>query len=170
MLQSIPELSSVDLYAPWYGGFPKGTVLVLAALVLIFWRMAAGYRDGIVLVLGRFISLVITTVFLYVFSGWAAARDLWHPGRPIAAVLYLLLAYISYQAVCRAVTFLGKILREIPIIGWVDGVFGAFFGCAWAVLTAVLVSWLLGFDLAGMTEAVLARLDILLHNAMQDFI
>lgn len=163
VLSILPDFSTYDLYAPWRFGFPIGTIVVIIALVFVLVRAVLGYNNGILLEAGSLITIVLTVIALRYAGLFLEGKGVWYPGGLIFSSIYMIGFILLYRVVYGAVRVVGSVIRDLPIIGFLDGLLGAASGAAWGILLVLAIQLMTNVDITGATLATVRRLDEIRH-------
>ncbi len=111
-------------------------ILAIIVLVLFLWKIADGYKKGMVKEIISFISLlVLCLVAALIRMGLSSYMEGEFVGVAVAVVLLALLS-IAHHLVGAAL-FPAKILSKLPIIHWADKLLGMVVGA----LEVVMILW-----------------------------
>ena len=111
-------------------------ILEIIVLVILLWKIRAGYKRGMVKEVISFFSLIVLCVVIgLIGKGLQSYMEREYLGIVIAAVLLWGLGIA--HSLLGLILFPAKLLVKLPIIQWVDKLLGAVVGA----LETVIVLW-----------------------------
>lgn len=117
-------------------------------LLVILWRMAAGFRKGFVRELLSLIALAIAGVSAYLVLGAIGSYFNREIGRLIQIVVILLVIGVVYK--CIHLLFVSlKLVSKLPVIRGADKLLGALLGILeGSAIVCYTISWLKAWGLS----------------------
>ena len=108
-------------------------ILLIAFIIIMIWRIAAGMKKGIVRELLSFISVLFVALIVGLVS---MISNAYHEENYISiAVMVGIIVVISIAfSVIKVVFFPAKVLTKLPVLSSVDKLFGLVVGVAEALL------------------------------------
>lgn len=157
----IPKLQDIDLSALSFLGISGATWTVIIAALMTVAFVIIGYKNGIVTELSSLLGLISAFFVIHFFS--AAIKDIvpLKYGLIPRALAFLVVSIIVYHVVKYLSGSLGKVLRKLPIIGFLSGVLGALAGCVKSLLLMILVQEVSGINIIAAIEAALIKVKFL---------
>ena len=133
-------------------------ITLCAGAVLLFF-IARGYKRGILVELGRLISLALTLAALFFCKPYSTPLIMnYLPVKSAGlATVYILLTFIVYKIVYQIVLKIGIAVREVPVVGWVAGMLGAAAGCVETVIMVGIFQLITGIPVTASVSAVLEK-------------
>lgn len=111
-------------------------ILVIAAVLVLLWKVTDGYKHGMVKEIISFISLIVLCVIVVLLgSGLQSYMEKKYIGVAIAILLLCILGIVHH--LLGLVFFSAKMISKLPVIHWVDKVLGIVTGA----LETVLLLW-----------------------------
>lgn len=111
-------------------------ILVIAAVLVLLWKVTDGYKHGMVKEIISFISLIVLCVIVVLLgSGLQSYMEKKYIGVAIAILLLCILGIVHH--LLGLVFFSAKMISKLPVIHWVDKVLGTVTGA----LETVLLLW-----------------------------
>ena len=111
-------------------------ILVIAAVLVLLWKVTEGYKHGMVKEIISFISLIVLCVIVVLLgSGLQSYMEKKYIGVAIAILLLCILGIVHH--LLGLVFFSAKMISKLPVIHWVDKVLGIVTGA----LETVLLLW-----------------------------
>ena len=130
-------------------------VIALCAGAVLLFFIARGYKRGILVELGRLISLELVLAALFFGLPYLNAYlPLGHTGR---AVAYVLISFVLYKLVHAAVLKIGFAVRKTPVVGWFAGVLGAIAGSLEAVILIEIIQLITNIPVTTAVSVVLGK-------------
>ena len=112
-------------------------MLILAVLFALF-KIVDGYKKGMVKEIVSLVTLIIMGIMIVLISrGLHSYMEKEVLGVIIAVVLMALLGVVHH--LLNVVFFSAKMISKLPVIHWVNKVFGAVFGVLEVILTLQIV-------------------------------
>ena len=118
-------------------------LLVLITLFLLIFKVAEGYKNGMVKEIISFVSLVISSVVVVLIaSGLRNYREKQMMGVVVAILLLAIIGILRH--LLGVVFFSAKAIVKLPILKWIDKVLGILVGSfeiiilLWVVYTFVM--------------------------------
>ena len=143
-------------------GISGEKLVALLALVLVIWRIARGFKNGLIAEGSRLFALAGTYYLLGRVGAMLLEKvpTLFLSGKYVQLLVYLVAYYLVYQLLAGVLKRIGAGLRKIPFLGWVDGALGAVLGCLSAAFLLYLVEKVTGLPVKQCVEGFLAGLPI----------
>ena len=117
-------------------------IIYLIAALLIIWRVSTGFKKGLVSELSNAVSIIIALgigyIFKNIFFGFTSHRY----GMIVAYLAYLAALLLVYRLISLIFSAL-KIFSRLPVIKFIDKVFGALLGVIEGFLIIVFLIWLI---------------------------
>ena len=111
-------------------------ILVIAAVLVLLWKVTDGYKHGMVKEIISFISLIVLCVIVVLLgSGLQSYMEKKYIGVVITVLLLCILGIVHH--LLGLVFFSAKMISKLPVIHWVDKVLGIVVGA----LETVLLLW-----------------------------
>ncbi len=115
-------------------------ILVIITLIVLLWKIAEGYKRGMVKEIISFVSLIVLfIVAALIVSGMQSYMEKQFAG-VVIAVLLLCVVGIAHHLL-GVVFFSAKLISKLPVIHWVDKLLGMAAGA----LETVLILWMVYF-------------------------
>ena len=143
-------------------GIAGANLVALLALMLVIWRIARGFKNGLVAE-GSGLFALAGTYYLLKWAGELLAEKISSlpvSGKYAQLMVYLVAFYLVYKLLSGIFKRVGANLRRIPFLGWVDGALGAVLGCLSAAFVLYLVEKMTGLDVKRCVEEFLTRLPV----------
>jgi membrane protein required for colicin V production len=128
-------------------------VITIVVVCLFLWRISYGTDNGLFAEAAGFIAVIAAFAAVYYVMNIAGSVITANFGDVITKIGCLVVAFIIYSAM----TAIGKAVRgikEIPIFGGLDRLFGAILGAIEAYLIVYIIVYVTGFDLFGPVIAL----------------
>lgn len=113
-------------------------LMLLVVLLLVLFKVAEGYKKGMVKEIISFVSLIVMCVVVVLISAGLHSYMEKQVIGVVIAILLLAILGIAHHLL-GVVFFAGKLIVKLPIIHWVDKVLGMVVGA----LEVVLLLWTL---------------------------
>ncbi len=123
-------------------------VITIVVVVLFLWRISYGAGNGLFAEAAGLIAVVAAFAAVYYIMNIAGNVITASFGEVIPKIGYLIVAFAIYSVM----TIIGNAVRgikEIPVLGGIDRLFGAILGAAEAYLIIYIIVYVTGFDLLG---------------------
>ena len=133
----------------------EALVIALCAGAVLLFFIARGYKRGILVELGRLISLALVLAAL--FFGLPYLNLFLPLGRTGRAAVYVLVSFVLYKLIHAAVLKIGFAVRKTPVVGWFAGVLGAIAGSVEAVILIEIVQLITGIPVTAAVSVVLEK-------------
>ena len=109
-------------------------IMLILAVICVLFKFADGYKKGMVKEIVSLVTLIIMGIMIVLISkGLHSYMEKEVVGVIIAVVLMALLGVVHH--LLNVVFFSAKMISKLPVIHWVNKVFGAVFG----VLDVILI-------------------------------
>lgn len=111
-------------------------ILLIIVLLLVLYKIADGYKRGIVKEVSSLVSLIVLCILLALIAGGIRSYLDGNIGRVIIAVVLAVVLGVANKVLDFAL-FPAKLLSKLPLISFVDKLLGAVFG----ILEVILLLW-----------------------------
>ena len=121
-------------------------VITIVVVCLFLWRMSYGAQNGLFAEAAGLISVMAAFVAVYYITKIAGDIINQNLGAVVSKIGYLTIAFVVYVVMAS----LGRALRrvkEIPILGGLDRLFGAILGAVEAALIIYVVEFITEFKI-----------------------
>lgn len=129
-------------------------ILLVAVLVVGFFKVRSGFKRGMVKELIMMASLVIICIMVALISNALKSYD---QGQTFNAILMILLLIVlgGVQFLLKPVFFSAKLVVQLPIVSWMDKALGMLVG----LIETILMLWTLYFfvmimDMGAINELI----------------
>jgi len=129
-------------------------ILLVAVLVVGFFKVRSGFKRGMVKELIMMASLVIICIMVALISNALKSYD---QGQVFNAILMILLLIVlgGVQFLLKPVFFSAKLVVQLPIVSWMDKALGMLVG----LIETILMLWTLYFfvmimDMGAINELI----------------
>ena len=113
-------------------------IMLILAVIGVLFKIADGYKKGMVKEIVSLVTLIIMGIMIVLISkGLHSYMEKEVVGVIIAVVLMALLGVVHH--LLNVVFFSAKMISKLPVIHWVNKVFGAVFGVLEVILILQIV-------------------------------
>jgi len=113
-------------------------IMLILAVICVLFKIADGYKKGMVKEIVSLVTLIIMGIMIVLISkGLHSYMEKEVVGVIIAVVLMALLGVVHH--LLNVVFFSAKMISKLPVIHWVNKVFGAVFGVLEVILILQIV-------------------------------
>ncbi len=113
-------------------------IMLILAVICVLFKIADGYKKGMVKEIVSLVTLIIMGIMIVLISkGLHSYMEKEVVGVIIAVVLMALLGVVHH--LLNVVFFSAKMISKLPVIHWVNKVFGAVFGVLEVILVLQIV-------------------------------
>ena len=113
-------------------------IMLILAVICVLFKIADGYKKGMVKEIVSLVTLIIMGIMIVLISkGLHSDMEKEVVGVIIAVVLMALLGVVHH--LLNVVFFSAKMISKLPVIHWVNKVFGAVFGVLEVILVLQIV-------------------------------
>ena len=113
-------------------------IMLILAVICVLFTIADGYKKGMVKEIVSLVTLIIMGIMIVLISkGLHSYMEKEVVGVIIAVVLMALLGVVHH--LLNVVFFSAKMISKLPVIHWVNKVFGAVFGVLEVILILQIV-------------------------------
>ncbi|MCR5102475.1 MAG: CvpA family protein [Butyrivibrio sp.] len=133
------------------------TVILIASVIVILWRMTYGFKNGVLEEITGIISVVSALIALYL------SVDIFNniKGHNFEGILSKVINILIAVAVYKIVHLLGTAFRpvkEIPILGSVDRLAGMILGFVEACVIIFILQNITEIEIISLTERIFVEL------------
>lgn len=115
-------------------------VMTIVIICLILWRMSYGINNGLFAEAAGLIAVIASFVAVYYSINIVENVLTVNLGKIIPKIGYLVVAFVVYK-IMVAISDAFRKIKNIPIVGRVDGALGAILGIAEAFLIIALIQY-----------------------------
>ena len=132
-------------------------ITVIAALIIIAWRISDGYHKGILEEAAGVVALLAALAAIYMAMNIAEDITQYSFKGITTKIIYFVIAIFIYKIghlVGRAL----RPVKDIPIIGGLDAILGAVLGAIEAYIIILLLQKIIGIDAISLIEEMITEL------------